>query len=53
MFGRKKVEKRLESDSSDSDDEDSKASLKRQHPGKEPEQTRKATDLLIEVCFEQ
>lgn len=48
VFGRKRLEKRLESDSSDSEDEGSKGKLKRQHPGKDVEQTGKATDLLVE-----
>ena len=50
VFGRKKIEKRLESDSSDSDDEGSKGNLKRQHPENDVEQAGKATDLLVEVC---
>jgi hypothetical protein len=50
VFGQKKLEKRLESDSSDSEDEASKGKLKRQHPGEDVEQTGKATDLLVEVC---
>ena len=51
VFGQKRLEKRLESESSDSDEDVSKGKLKRQHPEKESEKTNKATDLLVEVCF--
>ena len=51
VFGQKRVEKRLESDSSDSDEGVSEGKLKRQHPEKELEKTNKATDVLVEVSF--
>ena len=51
VFGQKRLEKRLESESSDSDEDVNKEKLKRQHPEKELEKTNKATDLLVEVCF--
>ena len=51
MFGRKRIEKRLASDSSDSDSEIHEENLKRPHPGNDVQQTSKASDLLVEVCL--